>query len=260
MEVIIQENQKVASILGAKMISNQVRAKPESVLGLATGSTPLLLYKELIKLHNEVGLDFSKVTTYNLDEYVDLPASHSSSYSHFMKENLFQYINIPEYRIHVPDGLTPDIPAFCRQYEASIAASGGIDIQILGIGSDGHIGFNEPTSSLSSRTRIKTLTRQTIEDNRVYFDKSEKVPKHVITMGIGTIMESRKVILLAFGSKKAKVIKEMVEGPISSLIPASILQMHSSAVLLVDQEAAAKLEKKDYYQWVYENKPEWQKI
>ena len=260
MEVIIQKNQEEASILGAKMISNQVRAKPESVLGLSTGSTPLLLYKELIRLHKEMGLDFNKVSTYNLDEYVNLPASHCSSYSCFMKDNLFNHINIPEYRIHIPDGMTPDIPAFCKQYEASIIASGGIDIQILGIGSDGPIGFNEPTSSLSSRTRIKTLTRQTIEDNTIYFDQSEKVPRHVITMGIGTIMESRKVILLAFGSKKAEVIKRMVEGPISSIIPASILQMHQRAVLLIDEEAAEKLTKRDYYQWVYENKPEWQKV
>lgn len=259
MEIVIQKKKKSASSLGARIIGNFLRARQECTLGLATGSTPLSLYHELIKLHKDEGLNLSHVTTFNLDEYVGLPPSHPSSYCTFMWKNFFEHINIPEYRIHMPDGLAPDIPAFCKQYEAAIQAAGGIDIQILGIGTDGHIGFNEPSSSLASRTRIKTLTKQTIEDNVAHFSKNEQIPHHVITMGIGSIMESRKIILLAFGENKADAIEKTVEGPITSMVPASILQMHKQAIIILDEAAASRLKRADYYRWVYDHKPDWQK-
>lgn len=259
MEIIIEQDATAASALGARIIGNFIRATQACTLGLATGGTPLLLYQELVTLHKKEGLNFSHVTTFNLDEYLGLSPSHPSSYNTYMWKNFLSQINIPEYRVHIPDGLAPDVGAFCKQYEAAIQAAGGIDIQILGIGTDGHIGFNEPTSSLTSRTRIKTLTQQTIRDNQEYFSGDNEVPRHVITMGIGTIMESRMIVMLAFGRKKAKAIADAVEGPITSMVPASILQMHQKAVIIIDEAAAAKLKKAEYYRWVYQNKPDWQK-
>ncbi len=259
MEIIIEKDSSGASALGARIIGNFIRARQECTMGLATGGTPLMLYKELTKLHQHEGLNFSHVTTFNLDEYLGLSPSHPSSYNTYMWHNFLSHINIPEYRVHIPDGLAPDVAAFCKQYEAAIQAAGGIDIQILGIGTDGHIGFNEPTSSLSSRTRIKTLTQQTVEDNRCYFSEDEKVPNHVITMGIGTIMESRMIVMLAFGDKKAQAVADAVEGPITSMVPASVLQMHQKAIIIVDEAASAKLQRAAYYRWVYQNKPDWQK-
>ncbi|MCP5049448.1 MAG: glucosamine-6-phosphate deaminase [bacterium] len=259
MEIIIQPDSKAASVLGARIVAGLMRTKYDCVLGLATGSTPLQLYKELIRLHKGESLDFQRVTTFNLDEYVGLAPDHPASYNSYMWENLFNHINIPRHRVHIPDGLSPDIPAFCKQYEGAIKAAGGIDLQILGIGTDGHVGFNEPTSSLASRTRIKTLTEQTRKDNAPYFDGDANVPHHVITMGVGTIMESRRCMLLAFGEKKAGAVAKMAEGPVTAMVPASMLQMHPSAVVIIDEAAAAKLEKADYYRWVYNNKPDWQK-
>lgn len=259
MEIIIQADARAASKVGARIIRKLMKTKYGCVLGLATGSTPVKLYKELIRMHKEEGLDFEQVTTFNLDEYVGLPADHPASYNSFMWENLFSHIDIPRHRVHIPDGLAPDIPAFCKQYEGAIKAAGGIDLQVLGIGTDGHIGFNEPTSSLTSRTRIKTLTQQTLKDNAPFFESEEKVPHHVITMGVGTIMDSRKCMLLAFGEKKAGAVKKMVEGPLTAMVPASMLQHHTEAIVIVDEAAASKLEKADYYRWVYDNKPEWQK-
>jgi glucosamine-6-phosphate deaminase len=258
MEIIIQPDAAAASNVAARIIAGIVRSKPEAILGLATGSTPVNMYQELIWMHREQGLDFSKVTTFNLDEYVGLGKDHPASYYRFMRENLFDHLNVPDYRIHLPDGLSPDIPAHCRQYEGAIKAAGGIDVQVLGIGTDGHVGFNEPTSSLSSRTRIKTLTQQTIQDNAPFFPDGEQIPHHVITMGVGTIMDSRACLLMAFGKKKAKAIADTVEGAISSMVPASILQMHQRAIIIVDEEAASELSKRDYFKWVYDNKPEWQ--
>jgi len=172
------------------VIADELNAKPNAVLGMATGSSPLGLYRELVRLHKEEGLDFSQVTTFNLDEYVGLPVTHEQSYHYFMHENFFKHVNIPTANIHIPSGTTQNYPAFCEWFENRIEECGGIDVQILGIGSDGHIAFNEPTSSLSSRTRLKTLARQTIEDNARFFDKIEDVPIYAITMGVGTIMEA----------------------------------------------------------------------
>jgi glucosamine-6-phosphate deaminase len=258
MEIIIQPDAKTASAIAARITAHLIQQKGECVLGLATGNTPLLLYKELIRLYKEGALNFDRVTTFNLDEYVGLPPSHPSSYHSFMWENLFKHIDIPEHRVHIPDGLTPDIPAFCKQYEGSINAAGGIDLQVLGVGTDGHIGFNEPSSSMASRTRIKTLTAETRRDNAPFFNGEENVPWHVITMGVGTIMESRKCLLLAFGEKKADAVAKLVEGPITAMVPASMLQMHPDTAVIIDEAAASKLKRSDYYRWVYENKPSWQ--
>jgi glucosamine-6-phosphate deaminase len=176
-----------------------------------------------------------------------------------MNENLFDHINIKMENTHVPDGGSEDVPAFCEEYERRIVAVGGIDIQILGIGSDGHVGFNEPTSSFGSRTRIKTLTQQTVADNARFFEGDEsRVPKHCITMGIGTIMEARMNLLLAFGENKAEAVAASVEGPVAAIMPASILQHHPRAKVFIDEAATSKLRLADYYRWVYDGKPEWQ--
>jgi glucosamine-6-phosphate deaminase len=254
MEIIIQPTAEAATHVAARIIARLLREKPDAVLGLATGSTPLLLYRTLI----EMNLDWSKVTTFNLDEYIGLPREHPQSYHRFMWDNLFQHVNITRENIHIPDGNAADIPKFCSDYEARIRATGGIDIQVLGIGTDGHIGFNEPTSSLASRTRIKTLTQQTCKDNARFFGSEAEVPHHVITMGIGTIMEARTNLLLAFGANKADAIAEAVEGPVTSINPASVLQMHPTVKVCLDEPAASKLKRADYYRWVYDNKPEWQ--
>jgi len=260
MEIIIQPTATAASLLAARHVARLVREKPHAILGLATGNTPLALYRELIRLHREDGLDFRHVTTFNLDEYVGLAPSHPASYHTFMHENFFAHLNVPASRIHIPDGLATDIPAHCRAYEDAIRAAGGLDLQILGIGSDGHIGFNEPSSSLASRTRIKTITAQTRRDNAYAFGTPDEMPHHVITMGVGTIMDARQVLLLAFGEKKAHAIASAVEGPITAMNPASILQMHPVAQCLLDEPAATQLTRRDYYRWVFEQKPEWQKV
>ena len=260
MEVIIQSTAKKVSILAAGRIARLIRRKPNAVLGLATGSTPFLLYRELIRLHREEDLDFSGVHVFNLDEYLGLGSEHTASYSQFMQVNLFNHVNLDPANAHIPDGLvnSREIANHCARYEESIREAGGIDLQVLGIGSDGHIGFNEPGSSLSSRTRIKTLTRRTREDNGRFFTSPEDVPFHVITMGIGTIMESKELMLLAFGDSKADAIAGAVEGPITASNPASILQMHTTAGAYLDESAAAKLQRKEYYEWVWNCKPEWQ--
>jgi len=260
MEIIIQPDPETASRLAARVIVRLLRAKPDAVLGLATGSTPLLLYRELVRLHAAGEADFRRVRTFNLDEYIGLPPEHPQSYHSFMWQNLFQHINIDPQNVRIPDGLAADVPAFCASYEEQIRAAGGIDIQLLGIGTDGHVGFNEPSSSLASRTRIKTLTVQTRRDNARYFGSEDQVPHHVITMGVGTVMDARQCLLLAFGDAKAPAIAAAVEGPITAMNPASILQMHPTAKVFLDEAAAACLVRADYYRWVYTNKPAWQHL
>lgn len=254
MEIIIQPDRESATDIAARIIARLLREKPDAVLGLATGSTPQLLYQKLIAM----GLDWSRVRTFNLDEYIGLPKEHPQSYHSFMWENLFNHVNIPPENVHIPDGNVEDIPGFCREYERRILEEGGIDLQVLGIGTDGHIGFNEPTSSLASRTRIKTLTQQTCKDNARFFGSEEDVPKHVITMGIGTIMEARHNLLLAFGGQKADAIAGAVEGPVSSINPASVLQMHPTVTVCLDEGASSALKRAEYFKWVYDNKPAWQ--
>jgi glucosamine-6-phosphate deaminase len=243
MEIIINADEQAASRAAARVVARLVREKPDAVLGLATGSTPLMLYRELVRLHREDELDFSRVSTFNLDEYVGLDRHHVRSYHAFMWDNMAN-----------------DVPAFCAEYEKKIVATGGIDLQVLGVGSDGHIGFNEPTSSFGSRTRIKTLTRQTMADNARFFGGDEaKVPQHCITMGIGTIMEARTILMLAFGKSKAAAVAASIEGPVAAIMPASILQHHPAAKIFIDEPAAAELQLSDYYRWVYEGKPDWQR-
>lgn len=251
MEIIIQPTSEEATAVAADLIARLLRRKPDAVLGLATGSTPQLLYRQLI----ERRLDWSRITTFNLDEYLGLAPEHPQSYHYFMWDNLFSHINVRPENVHIPDGLTRDVAAFCDDYERRIRAAGGIDLQLLGIGSDGHIGFNEPSSSLASRTRIKTLTETTRRDNARFFASADEVPKHVITMGIGTIMEARTNVLLAFGEKKAQAVAEAVEGPITAMHPASVLQMHRTTKFCLDEAAASALKRADYYRWVYANKP-----
>ncbi len=255
MEVIVTRDPDSAAQVAAGIVANLLGENPGCVLGLATGSTPLPLYRELIRRHREEGLDFSQVTTFNLDEYVGLDPEHPCSYHAFMRRRLFDHINVPADRIHIPDGLTGDIDRFCRDYDEGIREAGGIDLQVLGIGKNGHIGFNEPSSSLASRTRIKTLSVQTLHDNARYFGGEENVPRHVITMGVGTILESRRCILMAFGESKAEAVAKMVEGPVSAMVPASALQLHPKVHVIVDEPAASLLTRVDYYRWVYENKP-----
>ena len=254
MEVIITPDSESMGRKAAEFVAQLLNEKPNAVLGLATGSTPIPLYKELVRMHREEGLDFSQVTTFNLDEYVGLKPDHPQSYRHFMEENLFQHIDIPASSIHVPSGTARNHESFCQWYEDEIRAAGGIDLQVLGIGGDGHIAFNEPGSSLGSRTRLKTLTSQTISDNARFFDDPSEVPRYAITMGVGTILEARHCLFLANGQKKADTVARAIEGPITAMITASALQLHPRTTVIVDQEAASKLELADYYEWVYRNK------
>ncbi len=255
MEVVISETYEEMSRLAAREVARVLNSKPNAVLGLATGSTPLGLYRELVRMHKEEGLDFSQVTTFNLDEYVGLTKDHPQSYHYFMHENLFKHINIAPQNIYIPSGTTDNYRAFCAWYEQRIKEVGGIDLQLLGIGSDGHIAFNEPSSSLGSRTRIKTLARQTIEDNARFFDRIEDVPVFAITMGVGTILEARQIILLANGEKKADAVAKAIEGPITSMITASALQLHPDCTVYLDRAAASKLQMIEYYEWVQAKQP-----
>lgn len=241
MLVIVKENYDAMCKEAARLVADRLRKKPNMVLGLATGSTPLGLYKELIRMHRDEGLDFSKVTTFNLDEYVGLPPSHDQSYHYFMHENFFKDINLDVRHIHVPQGMSKDIDAFCEWYEKRIGECGGIDLQVLGIGGNGHIAFNEPGSSLGSRTRIKTLTGTTRMDNARFFKTKDEVPRYAITMGVGTIMDAKELLLLANKTGKADAVKEAVEGPLTAMCPASIIQMHCKAFVFVDRDAASKL-------------------
>jgi glucosamine-6-phosphate deaminase len=256
MEIIIQPDAESAAEMAARIFAELIRSKPKAVLGLATGSTPLPLYRKLV----DRNLDWSGISSFNLDEYIGVGPEHPQSYHAFMHGNLFEHVNIHPANIHIPDGMSTDPEAHCREYEEKIQSAGGIDLQLLGIGTDGHIGFNEPTSSLASRTRIKTLTSRTRKDNARFFGSEDAVPFHVITMGIGTILDTRKTLLLATGKNKAQAVAQAVEGPITSMNPASALQLHPSAIFCLDEEAASELTRTDYYRWVFDNKPSWQKI
>jgi glucosamine-6-phosphate deaminase len=257
--VILDEPQDVARY-GVDIFRDQLQAKPDSVFGLATGSTPLSLYRELIESNRREEISFRQVRTFNLDEYMDLGPDHPQSYRHFMDREFFDHIDIDKSNTRVPPGDAANPLTACVDYEQAIIDAGGIDIQLLGIGRNGHIGFNEPTSCLTSRTRVKTLTEETIEDNARFFKSANEVPQHCITMGIGTIMEARQIVLLAFGERKAKAVLQVVEGPVSAMWPATILQMHPSVVVLLDEAAAANLEQREYYREVAANKPGWQRI
>jgi len=242
MLVEVVDDYETLSDRAAAAVIEQIRKKPDSTIGFATGGTPTGLYERLIEAHEARGLDFSKLTTFNLDEYVGLPPEHSQSYAHYMWSNLFDHVNVTPSRVHIPHGMADDVDEHCRWYERRIEEAGGIDLQILGIGANGHIAFNEPGSSLGSRTRIKTLTSKTVEDNARYFDDPDMVPEYAITMGVGTIMESEEVLLLASGERKAAAMKKTLEGPLTAMVPASMVQMHRFAHVVIDEDAASELD------------------
>ena len=245
MRVIILDNEKAVGKRAADLVEEEMEAHQNPVLGLATGGTPVPLYKELIRrCRKGRGLDFSTTISFNLDEYVGLPGTHDQSYRYFMNRELFDHVNINKKNTHVPAGPVRGMRAIqqvCDDYEAMIDDVGGIDLQVLGIGGNGHIGFNEPGSSLGSLTRIKTLTRSTRQANARFFRSMREVPKYAITMGIGTILKARKVILLATGQGKAQTVADSLEGPVSSMCPASALQLHRFATYVIDKAAASKL-------------------
>ena len=258
MEVLIQPNATVAAALTARIIAESLREKHDLVLGFATGRTMERVYAQLVNLHQHEGLDFSSCRTFNLDEYVGLPATDPNSYRSYMNQHLFDHINIDVRNTYLPNGMAKDLKEECALYEKRIKACGGIDIQLLGIGESGHIGFNEPLSALYSRTRQKALTRVTIEQNSPLFDPPEKMPRRALTMGVGTILEANRIIMLVTGEKKAGILAKSVEGPITSMISATALQTHPATTIITDEAAASQLAHKDYYYWLWENEPEWE--
>ena len=260
MEVIIRPDAEAAAWLVARLIAHDLRANPHLVLGLATGRTMEAVYAQLARLHREEKLDFSLCSTFNLDEYVGLAPDDPHSYRHYMNEHLFRHVNIDLRNTHLPDGRTADLDAECRNYEKLIAKFGGIDLQLLGLGQAGHIGFNEPLSALRSRTRVKALTPTTREQNAPVFGNADLVPRRAITMGVGTIIDARRCVLLASGHEKAAIIAKAVEGPITAMISATALQLHSRCTVVVDEAAASQLRGAEYYRWIFENEPEWEEF
>lgn len=258
MEVIIQPDKEAAALLVARIIARELRGNAHLVLGLATGATMERVYRHLVEMHRQNGLDFSLCSTFNLDEYVGLRPSDPNSYRHYMNHHLFNHVNIDMRNTHLPNGMSHDLDEECRKYEAAIRRFGGIDLQLVGIGKAGHIGFNEPLSALRSRTRVKALTPTTIQQNAPMFGGADTMPRRAITMGVGTIIEARRCILLATGDSKADILAKAVEGPITSMVTASALQLHARCTAIVDEEAASKLAEKDYYRWIFDNEPEWE--
>jgi glucosamine-6-phosphate deaminase len=230
------------------------------VLGVATGSSPVQTFAELARLVDAGELDLSEASAFALDEYVGIPEGHPESYHEIIRKTVTEPMHLDPARVHVPDGFAVDVAAACVEYEEAIRAVGGVDIQFLGVGSNGHIGFNEPTSSLSSRTRIKTLAARTLEDNARFFASVDEVPRHCLTQGLGTIMDARHVILVATGASKAHAIAQVVEGPVTAMYPGSVLQFHPHATIVVDEDAAAELTLADYYRQTYANLPDWQRL
>ena len=251
MLVVLQRTKDEVSLQAAQMIAGAIRRNPSVRLGLATGDTMIGVYRELVRMHRTERLDFSRVVTFNLDEYLGIPPSHPQSFHSFMQQHLFSQVNIPRTSIHIPDGtIAHDYDAYCEKYEQAIRDAGGIDLQLLGIGRNGHIGFNEPMSSLGSRTRMKELSAETIEDNRRAFGPGEEMPQCAITVGIGTILETRRIVLLATSDSKAEAIAKSIEGPVSASVTASALQLHRDVTFIVDEEAGSKLAQKAYYDHV----------
>lgn len=270
MEVVILEGVDAVDRTAADIVERVVRAGSTGnlgrsagstpVLGLATGSTPVGTYRELARRHREDGLSFAHCRAFLLDEYIGLPKTAEQSYFSFIRDNFVDHVDLDDAAVFSPDGEADDIAAEAQRYDAAIAAAGGVDVQILGIGTDGHIGFNEPGSSLKSRTRVKTLTEQTRVDNARFFDSPEDVPHHVLTQGLGTIDEARHLVLIATGESKADAVAAAVEGPLSAYCPASAIQWHPHATVLLDEAAAASLALAEYYRYAYANKPRWQHL
>lgn len=260
MEVIIMKDQRAAVDLTARIIEKEIRRKPELVLGLATGRTMEALYAELARRHRTESLDFSLCRTFNLDEYIGLPPENKHSYRYYMNLHLFNHVNIDLRNTHLPNGVAKDLDGEGEHYEQLIEAAGGIDLQLLGIGRSGHIGFNEPLSSLMSRTRQKALTPVTYAQNSPLFDRPEEMPKRAFTMGVGTILDARRIVMMVTGKEKAEILAKAVEGPITSMVSATALQLHPHVVVIVDEDAATLLQGKDYYRWIFANEPEWEEF
>lgn len=254
MEVVIVPTPEATGRLVADVVEGYVRAG--GTLGLATGSSPEPAYDELVRRHRETGLDFSGCRAFLLDEYVGLPGDHPQAYRQVIRRVLADRVGLVDVR--GPDGTAADLAAEATAYEESVRAAGGVDIQLVGIGSDGHLGFNEPGSSLGSRTRVKTLTERTRRDNARFFGSLEAVPHHVLTQGLGTIGAARHVVLVATGAGKAEAVADAVEGPVSAFCPASVLQLHPHVTVVVDEAAAGRLRLADYYRFAHEHKPDWQ--
>lgn len=257
MEVIIQPDISAAVELVARILAREIQTNPRSVLGLATGRTMESVYSLLAEMHREDGLDFSGCRTFNLDEYAGLPGSDKHSYRHYMDTHLFKKVNIDWGNTHMPDGMAADFNVESQRYERLIQENGGIDLQLLGIGHSGHIGFNEPLSGLTSRTRAVALSEVTLQQNAALFGGVDKMPKRAITMGIGTILDSRRCLLLATGKDKADIIGKTVEGPVAGMIPASALQLHPHCTIVLDEAAAGSLSKSADYRRNYEHDPGW---
>lgn len=259
MEVIIRPTAEDASELTARLLLDAISHNPKLVLGLATGGTMENLYARLAKKIADGKIDLSHLTTFNLDEYIGLSPEHPQSYRFYMEHHLFSKIGIERSHTHLPIGNTPDPDAESARYESLIKSSGGIDLQLLGLGQIGHIGFNEPLSSLASRTRAKALTPETRRQNGIYFGGEENVPPRAITVGVGTILESKRCLMLVTGAAKADILAKAVEGPITSLISATALQLHQRCTVIVDEAAAQKLQHQEYYRWIFANEPEWER-
>lgn len=243
MNIIIENNYESLSKRAADIIRSEIKLNPKMVLGLATGSTPIGAYKELIRMHKEDGLDFSRTMTFNLDEYLNIPYDNPNSYHYFMKDVFFDHININWDNINIPDGNAEDVVKYCKDYDKKIEDVGGIDLQILGIGENGHIAFNEPAIELPLETHITDLTESTIKANSRFFSSIDEVPKKAITMGIGSIMKSKKILLLANGEKKAHIIGELINKKVvTTQIPASLLFLHPDVTLILDRQSAMELE------------------
>lgn len=255
-EVVIVATREDAGALVADEIVRLIRRRPDAVLGLATGSTPLPVYLALREAL--VGVDVSRVRGFALDEYVGLDPAHPESYRSVITREVIEPLGFDPARVRVPNGALEGIEHAGADYEAAIESSGGIDLQLLGIGTDGHIGFNEPGSSFASLTRVKTLTTQTRVDNARFFDSVDDVPRHCITQGLGTILRARHLVLLAFGEGKAEAVAGALEGPVSAMLPGSAIQLHPHATVVVDEAAASRLRLADYYRYTWDNKPDWQ--
>ena len=251
MKVLIHQTRETATDCVAGLIVDRIARDPDVVLGLATGGTMEAVYDDLIARHRATGASFARAQSFNLDEYIGLTPDHPCSYWAYMRENFFRHVDFSPGRTHLPRGDAADPVAEAARYEAAIVAAGDIGLQLLGLGANGHIGFNEPTSSLSSLTRIKTLTQSTRDANARYFTSDDDVPRLAITMGIGTIMRAQDIVLLAFGANKARIVAQMIEGPVSAACPASILQMHRNVTVVLDEEAASALALRDYYELVH---------
>lgn len=257
MEILIRPTAEHAARLAARLVEVRLRAKPDLVLGCATGRTMERIYAELVRAHRAEGLTFAGCRTFNLDEYVGLGASDPRSYHAYMNEHLFGSVDISPHNTFLPDGTAADLGAEARRYEEKIAGLGGVDLQLLGLGETGHIGFNEPLSSLRSRTREKALTPTTRQQNAAFFGSPERVPERALTMGVGTILDAFEVVLVVTGGAKAAVLARATEGPITAMISATALQLHPNCKVIADEAAADRLEGRDYYRWLYDNEPEW---